>query len=106
MDKDACPTSMPQALKLLEKFKANSGTVTKGNDSEDETGVDFAQTESWDANVTCHKCNKKGHRVNDCPGLTDYQWKEFRADRNTAYLARKEVPKDKKGVATAAVAKD
>ena len=75
LDKDAYPTSMPQALKLLEKFKADSGVAPNVADYDDDTGVQFAQTETWDANVTCHKCGKKGHRVNDCPDLTDAQRK-------------------------------
>ena len=32
MDKDSYPTSMPQDLKLLEKFKADNGTATKVTD--------------------------------------------------------------------------
>ena len=106
MDKDAYPTTMPQALKLLEKFKSDSGTVTKGNDSDDETGVAFAQTENWDANVTCHKCGVKGHRVNDCPDMTAAQIKKLWADRNTEYLEKQEVPEVKKGVANNDMAKD
>ena len=36
LDKDAYPTTMPQALKLLEKFKAEVGTTPKGRaDSSD-----------------------------------------------------------------------
>ena len=70
MDKDAYPTSMPQVLKLLEKNKADSGAVEKPKYYDNDSGVVFAQTESWDAHVTCHKCSKKGHRVNDCPDLT------------------------------------
>ena len=106
MDKDADPTSIPQDLKLLEKFKADSGTATKGTVCDDDSGVAFAQTEGWDAHVTCHKCGKKVHRVNGCPDLTDVQRKKFWADRNAAYLAKQEVPAYEKGVANDAVAKD
>ena len=44
LDNDTYPTTMPQALKLLEKFKAEVGTTPKGRaDSGDEYGVAFAQ---------------------------------------------------------------
>ena len=56
--------------------------------------------------MTCHKCGKKGHRVNDCPNLTYAQRKKFWADRNAVYLAKQAVPAAEKGVANDAVAKD
>ena len=85
MDKDAYPMSMPQVLKLLEKFKAESGAVANGrNDAESDAGVVFAQTKNWVANVTCHHCDMKGHRVNNCPDLTDTQRKKFWEDCNAA----------------------
>ena len=74
MDKDAYPTNMPQALKLLEKFKAETGTLASGpTNAENQSGVAFVQTEIWVANVTCHHCGVKGHRVNNCPDLTNTQ---------------------------------
>ena len=60
MDKDVYPTNMPQDLKLLEKFKADTGAVANGRtDAENESGVAFTQTENWVANVTFHHCGVK-----------------------------------------------
>ena len=48
LDKDAYPTTMHQALKLLEKFKSEFVTTPKGRAySGDEYGVAFAQAQSW-----------------------------------------------------------
>ena len=105
MDKDAYPTFMPQALKILEKFKAESGAMTNGrNDTDSNAGVAFALTKNWVANVTCHHCGIKGHCVNDCPDLTAAQRKKFLEDRNAANPAKTATPEPKKGVANAAVA--
>ena len=42
------PTTMPQALKLPEKFNAGVGTIRKGcTDSGDDSGVAFAQAQIW-----------------------------------------------------------
>ena len=47
LDKDAYPTTMQQALKLLEKFKAEVVTRYKGRaDSGDKSGVAFAQVQT------------------------------------------------------------
>ena len=48
LNKDVYPTNMPLALKFLEKFKTEAGTTPKGRaDSGDESGVAFAQAQSW-----------------------------------------------------------
>ena len=85
LDKDAYPTTMPQALNLLEKFKAEVGTTPKGRtDSGEESGVDFAQAQSWAKIMVCHHCGVKGHGVNECPKLTHAQRKQFWEDCNMA----------------------
>ena len=85
MDKDTYLTTMPQALKLLEKFKAENSAVANGRtDAENKSGVAFAQTDNWVANITCHHCGVKGHRVNDCLDLTNAQRKKFWDDCNAA----------------------
>ena len=43
MYKDTYPTTMPQALKLLEKYKAEVGATEQNVDSAGEYGVAFAQ---------------------------------------------------------------
>ena len=46
MDKDVYPTTMPQALKIIESFKAEVVTTPKGRaDSGDESGASFAQAQ-------------------------------------------------------------
>ena len=42
MDKDAYPTTMPQALKLLEKYKSEVGATDHNADSSGDSGVAFA----------------------------------------------------------------
>ena len=107
MDKDAYPTFMPQALKILEKFKAESGAMTNGrNDTDSNAGVAFALTKNWVANVTCHHCGIKGHCVNNWFGLTDAQRKKFWEDYNAANQAKTAALEPKKSVADAAVAKE
>ena len=69
---------MPQALKLLEKFKAEVGATPGGRtDSVDDSGVAFAQAQSWAQSLVCHHCGIKGHRVNKCPKLNHAQGKNF-----------------------------
>ena len=76
--KYAYPTTMPQALKLLEKFKAEVGATPKGRtDSVDDSGVAFAQAQSWAQSMVFHHCGIKGHRVNKCPKLNHAQGKNF-----------------------------
>ena len=52
MDKDEYPTTMPQALKLLEKYKAEFGATEHNADSAGESGVAFAQDYAWQSNTT------------------------------------------------------
>ena len=73
MDKDAYPTTMPQALKLFEKYKAEVGATEQNADSAGESGVDFAQADAWKYNTTCYTCGERGHGVNECPKLDDVQ---------------------------------
>ena len=48
LDKDANPTTMTEALKLVDKFKDEFGKTPKGRAySGDESGVAFAQAQSW-----------------------------------------------------------
>ena len=46
LDKDVYPTTMPQALNLLEKFKSEVGTTPKGRTDADESRVGFTQAQS------------------------------------------------------------
>ena len=83
LDKDAYPTTMPQALKLLEKFKAEVGITPKGRaESGDESGVAFAQAQNWAQSVVCYNCDVMGHRVNEYPRVTHAQRKKFWEDNN------------------------
>eukprot|EP00957_Ditylum_brightwellii_P078920 6000577-Ditylum_brightwellii.AAC.1 len=67
MDKDACPCSLPHAMKLLEQFKPEAlADATTGKPGGD-TGVAFTQTEGYAP--TCFNCPAKGHTVNECPKL-------------------------------------
>ena len=76
---------MTQALKLLEKFKAEFGTTPKGSsDSVDEYGVAFAQAKIWAQSTVCHHCGVKGHGVNKCTKLTHAQRKQSWEDHNKA----------------------
>ena len=69
---------MPQAQKLLEKFKAEVDTTSKGRaESGDESGVAFEQAKIWAHSMVCHHCGVNGHRVNECPKLTHAQRKQF-----------------------------
>ena len=77
MDKDAYPTTMPQALKLLEKYKAEVGATEKNADSAGESGIAFAQADAWQSNTTCYICCERGHGINDCPKLYDAQRENF-----------------------------
>ena len=62
LDKDTYPTTMSQALKLHEKFNDEVGTTPKGHaDSDDESGVAFAQAQSWDQSMVFHQCGVKVH---------------------------------------------
>ena len=47
MDKDAYPTTMPQAIKLHDKYKAEVSATKQNADSAGESGVSFAQTGAW-----------------------------------------------------------
>ena len=47
MDKDAHPTTMPQDLKILEKYKAEVGATEQNADSAGESGVAFARAGAW-----------------------------------------------------------
>ena len=85
LDKDVYPTTMPQDLNIIENFKAEVGTTPKGcADSVDESGVAFAQAQSWAHIMVCHHCGVKGHGVNECPNLTHAQRKQFWEERNKA----------------------
>ena len=46
MDKDAYPTTMPQSLKHLDKYKAEVGATEKNVDSYGESGVSFDQADT------------------------------------------------------------
>ena len=100
MDKDAYPTTMPQELKILEKYKSEVGATEHNAESAGESGVDFSQADAWKSNTTCYTCGERGHRVNDYPKLDDAQREKFWADRNVIYTACKA----RNGVAHAAVA--
>ena len=52
MDKDAYPTTMPQALKVIEEYKAEVGATEQNADSAGESGVAFAQADAWQSNTT------------------------------------------------------
>ena len=65
MDKDAYPTTMPQALKILEKYKDEDGATEQNADSSGESGVVFAQADSRQLNTTCYGCGDRGHGLND-----------------------------------------
>ena len=78
LNKYAYPNTMPQAQKLLEKFKAEVDTTSKGRaESGDESGVAFEQAKIWAHSMVCHHCGVNGHRVNECPKLTHAQRKQF-----------------------------
>ena len=62
---DAYPTTMPQAIKLLENYKAEVGTTEQNSDSAGESGVAFSQDDAWKSNTTCYSCGERGHGVND-----------------------------------------
>ena len=72
---------MPQALKLLDKFKSEFGTTSKGCvDSGDESCVAFSDAQIWAQIMVCHHCGLKGNGVNECPNLTHAQHKQFWVD--------------------------
>ena len=102
MDKDAYPTTMPQAPNLLEKYNAEVGATEKNADSAGESGVEFSQADAWKLNTACYTCGECGHRVNDRPKLDDEQQEKFWADHNATYKARKA----KKNVAHASVSEE
>ena len=89
MDKDAYPETLPQALKLLEKFKSESFNDTATGKPAGDSGVAFAQTERY--SPTCFKCGMKGHTVNDCPKLDEAGKEKFWADRKAAQEAKQGV---------------
>ena len=60
MDKDAYPTTMPQALKLLEKYKAEVGSTYQNADSDGESGVALARAGAWQSSITCYSCGERG----------------------------------------------
>ena len=102
MDKDAYPTTMPQALKLLDNYKAGVGATEQNADSDGESGVAFAQADAWQLNTTCYSCGECGHEVIDCPKLYGAQREKFWPDRKATYTSCKA----KKGVSHAAVAEE
>ena len=102
IDKDAYPTNMPQALKLLEKYKAEFGATEQNADSDGEYGVAFSQADAQQFNTTCNSYGERGHGVNECSNLEDAQREKFWTDRKATYTALK----SKKGVAHAAVAEE
>ena len=85
MDKDAYPTTMPQALKLLEKYKAEVGATEQNADYAGESGVDFAQADVWQSNTICYSYGERVHGVNDYPKLDDAQREKFCADPEATY---------------------
>ena len=89
MDKDAYSTTMPQAIKMLEKYKAKVGATENNSDSAGESGVAFAQADAWQSNTTCYSCGERGHGVNDCPNLDDTQQEKFWDDCKATYTTRK-----------------
>ena len=95
---------MPQALKLLEKFKAEVGTTPKGRaDSSDQSGVAFAQAQSWAQNMVCYQCVVKVHGVNQCPNITHAQHKQFWENHNKAFREKANTA-SKEGTDNAAIA--
>ena len=64
MDKDPYPTTMPQSLKLLEKYKAEFDATEQNADSDGESGVAFAQADAWQLNTTCYSCGDLGPGLN------------------------------------------
>ena len=52
MDKDAYPKTMPQALKIIENYKAKFGATEQNADSAGESGVAFSQADAWQSNTT------------------------------------------------------
>ena len=60
MDKDAYPTTLPQALKLLEKYKAEVSATEQNADSASEFGVAFAHADAWQSSITCYSCGERG----------------------------------------------
>ena len=90
---------MPQALKLLDKYKAEFNATEQNAESAGESGVDFAQADAWQSNTACYSCGERGHRVNKLPKLDNAQQENFWADPKTTYTVRKA----KKGVFHAAV---
>ena len=47
MDKYAYPTTMPQDLKILDKYKSEFGDTEQNADSAGESGVAFARAGAW-----------------------------------------------------------
>ena len=102
MDKDSYPKTIPQSLKLLEKYKAEVCATEQNADSAGESRVAFAQDNAWQSNTTCYSYGERGHGVNDCPNMEDAQREKFWADRKATYTARKA----KKGVSHADIAEE
>ena len=75
MDRDAYPTTRPQALKLLETFKPESTADVAPNETVGGAGVAFTQT--GERVITCYNCREKGHSVNDCPKLDEAGKQKF-----------------------------
>ena len=69
MDKDAYPTTMSRALKLLEQFKPENTHDAASGDAAAGAGVAFTQTEIERGKITCYNCKEVGHTVSDCPKL-------------------------------------
>ena len=64
LDKYSYPTTVPHALKLLDKFKAEVGTTPKGHAEPGvESGVFFAQAQSWAQMMVFHHNGVKRHGV-------------------------------------------
>ena len=81
--------TMPQALKLLEKYKAEVGATEHNTDSAGESGVALAQADVWQFNTTCYSYGERGHGVNDFPKLDNAQRENFWADYKATYIDRK-----------------
>ena len=76
---------MTQALKLVEKFKAEVGKMPKGHaETGDESGIAFGQAQRWAQSMVCHQCGVMGQGLNQCPKLNHAQRKQFWDNLNYA----------------------